>query len=349
MRWWVALLFLFICSLSYVSGVRINEVELNPPGDDNYNEWIELYSDSQIDIINWRIENAAGKNMSFNASFSNYYVFNTSYSLLTNTNQKIKLFDSNGTLISETAVINDSYDDIRTWQYCSGWVLLNSSRGLENICTSNDSLSNQTNNTTNNQTENNQTANSTANATTKTSFSIDAAKNITYGDELEIKIVPDNFASVSYDLKIFISFQDDIISEIYNGGWKSGVYYVPYSGNNQIRIKSSYSDVRGDGSLVVRLRESGKSDYIEKSLPIEILEYSPPENVSEEVSSNIADKIVIEENASKEDVIVLNSNPAAAISGEVIYESKNEKIRQYSVYAFCVFLIFLIAIILLKR
>jgi len=40
-------------SLSFVpiaSGLRINEVELNPPLDDSGNEWAEIYSESEINL-----------------------------------------------------------------------------------------------------------------------------------------------------------------------------------------------------------------------------------------------------------------------------------------------------------
>lgn len=47
---------------------------------------------------------------------------------------------------------------------------------------------------------------------------------------------------------------------------------------------------------------------------------------------------------------IINLNPYQdSNTYEIIYESKNEKIRKYSIYGFCVFLIFVIVILLIKK
>jgi len=41
--------------------IRINEVELNPAGSDGGKEWIELYSDSLINLEGWKLVNHDNK------------------------------------------------------------------------------------------------------------------------------------------------------------------------------------------------------------------------------------------------------------------------------------------------
>jgi hypothetical protein len=123
-----------IFSINHVSAIRINEVELNPAGTDNGNEWIELYSDSNIDVTGWYLENVKGRNMSLNLSFSDYAVISTPYQFLTNTKQKLKLIDSEGNVIDETGEMTDSANDAKTWQFCTEWIFQEESIGEENNC-----------------------------------------------------------------------------------------------------------------------------------------------------------------------------------------------------------------------
>ncbi len=136
---WMILLVLiieFIFVIGGVLGVRINEIELNPNGTgDSGKEWIELYSDEKINLTGWEIRSNNGRNMTFSAFFSGYYVFNTSHNLLTDNNNKLFLYNNNSELIFETNEINDTYNNNKTWQYCSwGWNFTEATRGSENSC-----------------------------------------------------------------------------------------------------------------------------------------------------------------------------------------------------------------------
>jgi hypothetical protein len=115
--------------------VRINEVELNPAGDDGGNEWIELYSDQKVKLENWKIESSNGRSMEFNASFNGYYVIFTSRNLLTNPNNSLKLENEKGNLIANTQSLTDNENNNKTWQYCdSDWIYLMASQREENDC-----------------------------------------------------------------------------------------------------------------------------------------------------------------------------------------------------------------------
>ncbi|MFH1710811.1 MAG: lamin tail domain-containing protein [Nanoarchaeota archaeon] len=127
-------LFIILINLASASSVIISEIELNPAGTDNKNEWIELYSSQEVSLEGWTIVNVKGKIFSLNGSFSGYKIMITPYSFLTNSDQKIKLFDSENQLIDETIEISDSYNDERSWQYCGEWKFEQASREEKNEC-----------------------------------------------------------------------------------------------------------------------------------------------------------------------------------------------------------------------
>lgn len=128
------ILFVLISSVCLVSAIRINEVELNPAGEDSGNEWIELYSDNVINLDGWRIENVKGKNLSLNGSFSDYKIIIGSSNFLTNEKQKLILYDNSGSKVDETDVVSDTSNDGRSWQFCEEWEFSESTKEKENNC-----------------------------------------------------------------------------------------------------------------------------------------------------------------------------------------------------------------------
>jgi hypothetical protein len=129
-------LFVFVIgSLNYALAVRINEVELNPTGEDSGGEWIELYSQDQADLSGWMIENVKGKNMSVNLSFSGYKTLTTPYNFLANDKQKLILYDNENNKVQETVQISDSANNDKSWQLCgSDWVFQPATKESENDC-----------------------------------------------------------------------------------------------------------------------------------------------------------------------------------------------------------------------
>jgi hypothetical protein len=122
--------------------IRISEVELNPPGVDKSNEWIEFYSTDNIDLNGWTIQTSRNKELKLNGTYSSYFVINTSYGVLTNENIKLFLNNKEGKTIDETIIIYDRDDDKLTWSYCSGkWLYGEVTKGKENICKEEDETS----------------------------------------------------------------------------------------------------------------------------------------------------------------------------------------------------------------
>lgn len=335
------LVFVFVLifiSLSFVSAIRINEVELNPEGTDSGNEWVELYSNEQINLTDWKICSNNGRNMTFNASFAGFLVINTAYNLLTNDDNRLQLRNSSEDIIFETINLSDSYDDNRTWQYCDGnWNFANSTKGAANLCTTQTNSTNQTNQTQ----QNNQTQTTSEPAETE----IDLAYEHEVEREFEVELKASNIQDKKYDVKICVMDGNKVISEIYDDNdekWVSGRLYVDerISPANKkevfnLRIKKEYENFSGKAKINARLRESDSDKYIETTGTIKIVEYK-----SGAVIKNIS---IEKETLSKEDAIKLAPKDIKS------YKSKTEYVKEYAIYGFAVFCIMLFTLIWLKK
>ncbi len=110
-------IFLSVMAISYVNAaVYINEIEVNPPGADSGNEWIEIFNDgAPINLSGWYLQNKEGDNYTLNGIvITKFYVLD-GLSGLTNTNQTIKLFDNAGLLKDSFGPLVDGNNDERTW------------------------------------------------------------------------------------------------------------------------------------------------------------------------------------------------------------------------------------------
>lgn len=126
--------------------VIINEAELNPPGTDTGNEWVELYNPtaSAVNIGGWKISTFAGNRVTVTIATGTsipaggYYVVTYSGQWLDNKNEYLTLQDSAGVIVANSTILmSDEADDERTWQrYPDGggiWVFEPSTRHAVNI------------------------------------------------------------------------------------------------------------------------------------------------------------------------------------------------------------------------
>jgi hypothetical protein len=122
-----SILFILVFS-SLVCAIRINEVESNPEGSDAKNEWIELYSESEVNLEGWKIENSEQQSKELEGIFQGYFIINFSSQWLDNSEESLSLYEGDILRDSFTS-FEDSYNDNRTWQYCDGdWSFLYSSK-----------------------------------------------------------------------------------------------------------------------------------------------------------------------------------------------------------------------------
>jgi len=202
-------LFTLLIMISLISGVRVNEVELNPNGTDSGNEWIELYSNEEINLTGWKIVNKDADEILLNQTFQNYLIINLESQWLDNVNESISLFNGSS-LVDSSIVIEDSTNDGKTWQYCGGeWNFTDSTRGSENSCGGDGDGGNEN-------TED-----------PEIYFEIDwKDEDIVNGEEFEIEVKAFNLKDELYDLKVWIEFKgnDTVISDRYDAEeeeWKS--------------------------------------------------------------------------------------------------------------------------------
>jgi len=130
----ICLLFVVVINLSSVMAIRINEVELNPAGDDSGNEWVELYSEGEIDLQDWKLINGDDGVFYLDGSFKGFYIVEFPSQWLDNKDEKVILKDSENKTIDKTDLFADSSNNDKTWQFCETWIFEISTEDDENNC-----------------------------------------------------------------------------------------------------------------------------------------------------------------------------------------------------------------------
>ena len=112
----------------YPKGIVFNEILASPDGPDAENEWIEIYNenDFEIDLSGWKIQDTAGKSVSYILNKKilglGYLVFSRPETKITlnNDGDRLNLINPNGetinSIIFNKALLNQSYS-----KTSSGW------------------------------------------------------------------------------------------------------------------------------------------------------------------------------------------------------------------------------------
>jgi len=126
----------------------------------------------------------------------------------------------------------------------------------------------------------------------KPKISLSFPESFKANEEIEVLVSISNLKNAPYDLKISIEKDKNVLSEIYNekeGKWQSSLYYIKnlFSGPSferefKLRIKKEFLFSEGEAEIVVRVRENGKSSYIQTREKIKI---SKPEIKKEETNT----------------------------------------------------------------
>lgn len=106
--------------------VVINEVDINPPGDDSasISEWVELYNptDSEINLGGWEIASTTvlKKTMIIIAGTTiqpgEFLTYSYQSVWFTDSNESVELRDENGIVIDKTPLLSDLTNDFTSWQ-----------------------------------------------------------------------------------------------------------------------------------------------------------------------------------------------------------------------------------------
>ena len=106
--------------------VVINEVDINPPGDDfaSITEWVELYNptDSDVDVSGWKIASTTvlKKTMTISPGTiigpGEFLTYSYQNIWFTDVNESVELRDDNDVVIDKTPFISDMKNDFTSWQ-----------------------------------------------------------------------------------------------------------------------------------------------------------------------------------------------------------------------------------------
>ena len=106
--------------------VVINEVDINPPGDDSQTvtEWVELYNptDSAVDVGGWEIASTTILKKTFTIPQGTtikpggFLTYSYTKIWFTDVSELVQLRDSEGNIIDETPVLTDVSNDFSSWQ-----------------------------------------------------------------------------------------------------------------------------------------------------------------------------------------------------------------------------------------
>jgi len=132
-----------VCVSIITSKIVINEVELNPYGDDLHSdvyEWVELYNptDEDINLSGWTLSTTRGKTVTVYLSdvikSHGYHVYKRGKQWLDDEDESVVLKDPYGAEIDRTPLLSDD-NNAYTWQRCDdGWIFAYETEGAENNC-----------------------------------------------------------------------------------------------------------------------------------------------------------------------------------------------------------------------
>jgi hypothetical protein len=106
--------------------IVINEVEINPPGDDSFSpsEWVELYNptSSDVDIGGWKIASTSVLKQTLTISpgtiikAGDFLTYSYKTVWFTDINEIVELRDENNIVIDSTLLMSDIKNDFTSWQ-----------------------------------------------------------------------------------------------------------------------------------------------------------------------------------------------------------------------------------------
>ncbi len=177
----------------------------------------------------------------------------------------------------------------------------------------------------------------------------------------------------TWDLKADITFDGKRVAKIYNEGenkWQSSYYYLKdfVKGENDYKIKLNITEqIQERLPASIKLRHDGKTEFFNFKIRMsegyeEVIIQSTEKElvVSENIEESGGRKITLSEIKSVTTNAIKGSNELAPTKTiikkneviyeeEVIYESKNEKLKKYTIYGFCFLLIVVIALLLIEK
>lgn len=202
-------------------------------------------------------------------------------------------------------------------------------------------------------------------------FKFNSQQEIQMNESFKLSINADT--SEIYDVKIFIQNENkEIISQIYNKGWKNPRLYLKsvFPEQSEFEVKAiSFSEKT---EICIRLRKTGKTSFEEKCNPISIVSQSIEKEMKtgnnnskqgRQPDSNKTDKNI---NRSKleyntlstitpnppliketKEKIILNNN--LELTNPILFTTKYQKQQLFIIYIFAAFCVIIIILLALKK
>jgi hypothetical protein len=202
---------------------------------------------------------------------------------------------------------------------------------------------------------------------------------INVNEEFECNVNVENFTG-SYDLKIELTDGGENIAQIFDissDKWKSAYYYLTgfidegdAGSDKEVKLKIT-GQVDGDINGLLKLRQDSKITSFDFEIGVfggggdsvdednEEKEDVGEVDEEDETNNNQEDENTENEESTEQNENIINLNPqhenkqntqtSGDSDGEVVYESKDEKIRKYAIYGFAFFLILIIVFLLIRR
>ena len=189
---------------------------------------------------------------------------------------------------------------------------------------------------------------------------ISCPSSVNFQEEFECKISVDD--AETYDLKLDILGNNERIAQIYDVAWKSTYYYLLGFINNEektVKLKI-IKEFNGNASYSLKLRKDNVVKYSKDSFIFVNNVNNEENNIEEEIEvinevNNKTEKenpiinkqetkpeVIVNDKPNTQEILILNSPE------EVIYKSKSALIQEYAIYGFCIFLIFIIIVLIIK-
>lgn len=116
------------------SALIINEIEANPDGEDSGFEWIEFYSETEVNLEGYNLDHEGrGAPINLSGIFSGFFILNLQTQWLRNSNETVYL-KLNGQLIQTIGPFTDNKVD-KTYSFCNNeWLFMAETKNAENFC-----------------------------------------------------------------------------------------------------------------------------------------------------------------------------------------------------------------------
>ena len=174
---------------------------------------------------------------------------------------------------------------------------------------------------------------------------LDCPDDIYVGEEFECSVEVSDGDGV-YDVKIEIDEERDSVLRIWDedGGWKSGYYYLNNFVRDDVDVRLKILE-RGRYDVVVKLRQDDEREEFEVG---RISVEDAREIEREERSGEVEEDYGVISLGGGDEIIFLNGDVVVE-NEEWDYISKDGRIVDWLPYGFCLFLIFLVGILVWER